>query len=101
MNLNMQLICGLHTFIIKEMVKKKKKIISNNLLWSNKLVGGFYPKGLPWMGIDPFKSLYPKYSSLREAIPLKDERLLLLKLLLSKCSTSNLLNAEKLSKPVI
>ena len=91
----MQLICGLHTFIIKEMVKKKQIIISN------KLVGGFYPKGLPWMGIDPFKSLYPKYSSLREATPLKDERMLLLKLLLSKCSTSNLLNAEKLSKPVI
>ena len=81
MNLNMQLICGLHLFLKK---RKKKKIISNNLLWSNKLVGGFYPKGLPSIGIDPFKLLYPKYSSLREAIPLNDERMLSLKLLYSK-----------------
>ena len=61
------------TFIFKEKVKKKK-IIPNNLLWSNRLIGGgkakclhtqelsthssyigweFYPKGLPWMGIGP------------------------------------------------
>ena len=108
-------------FIFKEKVKKKK-ILSNNLLWSNRLVGGkpkslhtqelstlhsfakqweFYLKGLPWMGIDPYKSLDPKYSSLREAIPLKDERMLLLKWLLSKWSTSSLLNVENLSKPII
>ena len=33
------------TFIFKEKVKKKK-IIPNNLLWSNKLIGGGKPKYL-------------------------------------------------------
>ena len=36
---------------------------------------------LPWMWIDPFKLLLLKSSSLSEAMPLSDDRKLLLKLL--------------------
>ena len=53
------------------------------------------------MRIDPSKRLELKSSFLSEAISLKDDTMLLLKLFQSNLSTSNLLNTTNLSKPVI
>ena len=58
-------------------------------------------QSLPQMWIAPSKWLELKSSFLSEAIALNDDKMLLLKLLSFKSSTSSLLNMENLSKPAI